>query len=256
MRDLVIVGLGELGRWLGAGALGTGMRVTPVLRNTPLEPVWASVPVETPIVVAVSEDALDDVLAHVPSARHAELVLLQNELFPSRYAHLDAAPAVLVPWLLKKRGLPQIVIRPTPVFGRHAALIAELCTALHVPCEPLPDADALARALADKYTFILSINALGTLHDLTLGTFLHEHPELTRAVAMEAGRLSARLSGTPIDDARSEACVLEGMGAMAQIGARGRTARARVLRALERAQHLGLPMPKLEEIAQSSEPSS
>jgi ketopantoate reductase len=252
MRELIIVGIGELGKLLGAGALRAGVRVTPVTRAQRLEDVLAQVGPDAPVLVSVAEDALDPLLAALKTARRRQIALLQNELFPSRYRAHGLAPSVLVPWILQKRGLPTMVARPSPLFGPLADLFAEIFGALSLPHVRAHDEGELAQALVDKYTFILTINALGVSADRTLGTWLQEDPALVWDVCEDATRLGQALVEAPIDPARARLACDEGMHALAQIPARGRTARERLLRALAHARRLELSLPALARIAQAS----
>ncbi|HEY6876796.1 MAG TPA: hypothetical protein VI299_02210 [Polyangiales bacterium] len=244
MRDLVVYGLGELGQLYGAAALRTGMRVIPITRSVDPHTVLTTVAPDTPIMVAVGEDALPSVL-DVLGPRLAHAILLQNELFPSAWQARGQTPTVLVAWLLKKRGTPLSIARPSPAFGRHAELVEALHAALAIPTERLLDEQALGRAIVEKYAFIVTINALGLLRDRTLGTWLQEDPLRVRALAEEASRLGARLCEVEIDLAHTAQVVAEGMHALGTMSARGRSAEARVARALAHGARLGLDLPAL-----------
>lgn len=256
MRNLVVWGVGELGTWLGGAALRAGLRVTPITRAQKPDEVWAGVPPRTPVLVAVGEDALDGVLRAVPSARALDVVLLQNELFPEAWQQRGVTPTVLVPWFLKKRGQPELVGRPTRVFGAQAKLFGELHDALGVPWLELTDEQALHQALVEKYAFILTINALGLLKDRTLGVWVSEDPMRVEALAREATRLGALRCGASVDEQASVEATFEGMHALKTIAARGRTASERVRRALSHARERGLAMPELERVAREATPSS
>ena len=95
MRDLVVYGVGELGQLYGSGALRAGVRVTPVTRAVPLSEALADLAADVPVLVAVQESALDEVLASLPEARRDAVILLQNDLFPSRDTRI---PTSSVSW--------------------------------------------------------------------------------------------------------------------------------------------------------------
>lgn len=249
MRDLVIIGIGELGKLLGAGALRIGVRVTPVTRAMSLEALLAPIAPGTPILVSVGEDALDAVLTALPAEHRAALVLVQNELFPSIYQAHGITPTVLVPWVLQKPGLPTMVARPSPLYGPGAALFAEIFAAQKLAHVRLQREAELAQALVDKYTFILTINALGVASDRTLGVWLQEDPALVAALCHESALLGQALAEVPVDTARAGEATREGMAALAAVPARGRTAPARLARALGHARRLGLALPALGRIA-------
>jgi len=245
MRDFIVYGLGELGRLYGSAALRAGLRVTPVTRALDPADVFSHVPGETPILVAVGEDALDDVLSAL-GPRGNDAILLQNELFPSSYQKHEVTPTVMVPWVLKKRGVATSVARPTPVFGRHADLVCELHQALDLPVTKLREEAALHQALIEKYAFIITINALGLLRDRTLGMWLQEDPIRVHAIGLEAAQLGAILcEQQDVDLAKCARVVVEGMRALGTTGARGRTAGSRIARALAHGKRIGIALPEL-----------
>lgn len=249
MRDLVVYGLGELGQLYGAAALRAGFRVTPITRASDPTQVLGALSPDVPILVAVGEGALDGVLANLASAHAGSVILLQNELFPSQWRRHGIAPTVFVPWFLKKRGVPLLVARPTPVYGRHAALVHTLHEGLRIPAATLASEQALHQALVDKYAFILTSNVLGLLRDRTLALWLQEDPLRVRALAAEAAELGARLCESDVDRTETVRVVEEGMRALGAMSARGRTAGERLARALEHARRLDLTVPELTRAA-------
>ena len=248
MRELVVYGLGELGQLYGAAALRAGLRVTPITRASDPGAVLAGCSEQLPILIAVGERALPEVLSTIDQARFGNVILLQNELFPSAYRARGPTPTVLVPWVLKKRGLPLIEARTTPVYGRFAALVLELHQALGISAVPLASEGELHRALVEKYAFIVTINALGVLRDRTLLVWLQEDPLRVRALAREATTLGAALCETEVDVDACVQAVGEAMHALGSIGARGRTADERVARALQQGARLGLALPELSQV--------
>lgn len=249
MRDLVIYGVGELGKLLATAALRRGIRVTPITRSQQADAVLGQIAPGTPLLVSVGEDDLPAVLAALPSAHRSQVILLQNELFPELWQRHGLTPSVLVPWVLQKRGMPTQIARTSPLFGPDRALLIELLDALAIPYQPLQDEAALAQALVDKYVFILSINALGLAVDRTLGGWLQEDLAQVWDMFSEASQLGERLVGRPIDHGKAHAAAEEGMRALHQVPARGRTAAQRVRRALAQAQQHGLSLPRLAKIA-------
>ena len=252
MRDMVIYGLGELGRLYGAAALRAGLRVTPIVRGSDPARVLAGLGPDVPVLVAVGEAALDEVLASIPRERARDVILLQNDLFPSRWRAHQLEPTVLVVWLLKKRGTELSVARSSPVYGRHAALMLGLHEVLEAPATMLASASELHQALIAKYAFILGINALGMLRDRTLAGWMQEDPLRVRALTGEAAVLGAALCEDELDRAACDRAVDEALRALGQMSARGRTAAQRVRRALTQAEQLGVAVPELARAARES----
>lgn len=248
MREIVIYGLGELGQLYGAAALRAGLRVTPIIRASDPHAVLTAHSPDVPILVAVGEKALDEVLATLGPERADAVILLQNELFPGQYRKLGKVPTVLVPWLLKKRGMPLLVARETPVFGRFAGLVCELHGALELPAVELASESALQQALVEKYAFIVTINALGLLRDRTLSMWLQEDLARVRELARETATLGAAHCDTPIDPSACVQVVEQAMHALGSMAARGRSARERVERALAEGARLGVALPELARV--------
>jgi ketopantoate reductase len=262
MRELVIIGVGELGTLFGGGALRVGARVTPITRTMSAVEVLRDVAVGTPVLISVGENALPDVLATLPAAHRDAVVLLQNELFPSTYQAHGLTPSVLVPWVLQKRGMPTIVARPSPIYAvaprgpvseGHdlSALFAQIFDALSLAHVRLTNQQELAQALVDKYAFLLTINALGLSTDRTLGMWLQEDAPQVWDICAEATRLGEALVAAPVDAEQARSATQEAMIALAHMPARGRTARERVTRALGHAVRLRLSLPALARIANS-----
>jgi hypothetical protein len=172
-------------------------------------------------------------------------LLLQNELFPPLWQRHQLTPSVMVPWFLKKQGQPLLVARSTPVYGQHAPLIQAWHSAAGLEVELLSSEPALAQALVDKYTFILTINALGLARDISLAEWLTRDPELVATLASELSTLGARLCERPADVAQAVLATRQGVAAMGAIKARGRSAQVRVARALGHAARLGVELPTL-----------
>ena len=248
-RYLVVVGLGQLGRLFATGALARGVRVTPVLRGVDPGAVLAPLP-DVPILLAVGEHDLEPVLRAIAPARRRDAILVQNETFPPDWRPLVPDPTVAVVWLNAKPGRPLQVARSTAVRGRHAALVCALHAPLDVPCRLLDDDAQLARELVAKYALILAVNALGLRSDETVGTWLARDEPLVRRLVADARRLGEARLGDRVDDAdAAEDAALEAMQALATMPARGRTARARVDRALALGRTLGVSLPALAAFA-------
>jgi hypothetical protein len=237
MRDVVVIGVGQLGRLFGGAALACGFRVTPVSRSSVVE-----FPRDAPIVVAVGEAGLADAIARVPVDRRGDVVLVQNELFPEVWRALigDIEPTVVVVWSNVKKGRPVEIGRASAVFGKHAAFVRELHAAIDVPCIELATFDALVDELVAKYAFLLAVNALGLEHSRTVGEWLdadraHVDDVVARFIALAEARTQRKSVG-------AAAKVNEAMHALRAMPAAGRTARERVERAKSTAARLGIAL--------------
>ncbi len=249
---MIVMGLGELGQLYASAALKTGIRVTPLTRTTPVEQALEGLPTQTPLLVAVGEKDLESALQSLPKSRLDSLILLQNELFPAQWERFSKHVTLMIPWLLKKKGEPLLVARSTPVFGQFAPLVEALHIALGFQAEALPDPLALKQAIVDKYAFILSVNALGLVRDLTLAEWLAHDTTYIDALAREAAALGAAQVGMEVRVEQTLSEVRSGLEHMGAMRARGRTAKDRVLRALAHAKHFRISAPAFERAAQAS----
>jgi hypothetical protein len=248
VRDVVVLGVGQLGRMFGGAALASGFRVTPLLRanvETDHEAFTNAAP-DAPVVVAVGEAALADAVARVPSDRHGDLVLLQNELFPDVWRALlgDSEPTVVVVWSNVKKGRPVEIGRATAVFGKHASFVKDVHAALDVPCVELASSAELVDELVAKYAFLLGVNALGLEQSRTVGEWLaadraHVDDVVARFIALAEARAQRKSIGAAEK-------VTEAMHALRAMPAAGRTAHERLERANATAARLGLaPIPPI-----------
>lgn len=249
MSDFVVYGLGELGRFYAGGALRAGYRVTPIRRGDDPAQVVASLPAGTPIVVAVGEADLAQAMAALPRPRLRDTVLLQNELFPADWQQLGVEqPTIAVPWLLCKRGMPLVVARPTPLFGPHAECMAAVHEALQVAHDVLPGARELAAAVVAKYAFILTINSLGLLDNCSVGQWIERDASRVAEVTREAVAVGQAVLGEELDAASVSAEVEAGFRGFPNLPSRGRTAPARLARALQLASAQDVAVPALSAI--------
>ena len=85
--------------------------MTPVRRSDDLTATVASAPT-VPLLIAVGESDLPTVLAAIPPPQRADVILLQNELFPSDWELLTTQLTVAVVWLNRKQNRPAEVARP------------------------------------------------------------------------------------------------------------------------------------------------
>lgn len=245
MDHAVVVGLGQLGRLLGGGALRTGRRVTPVTRATPAEAL-DDVPAGSPVLVCTGEKDMSSAVSSLDEARRDDVCLVQNELFPHvwRAAGLDE-PTVIVFWHMVKPQKPLVVGNPTQVFGKHATIVDELHDALDLPCEVLASEAERDGALVAKYALILAMNALGQAHDTTVGAWLDEDAEMVDVFIDEARALGEALLGHAVDAGTVRELARSELAALRPYPARGRTAAARVAHAHSEARRLDVELPTL-----------
>lgn len=249
LRDaVVIVGIGQMASVLSFGLLRSGRVVVPVTRERRLAQVAEQCPRPALVMVAVGETELEGVLSELPATWRDRVGLLQNELRPRAWArHAITSPTVLSAWFEKKRGMDVRVLRPSPVFGPSAGMVAHALASIGVDAVLGAD-DELLVELAKKNLYILTVNIAGLAVDTTVGALWEEHRALVLELLDELLRLEAARLETPLDPALQRASWTLAVAAAPDRRARGRTARERLDRALSDADRMGLAVPKLREI--------
>ena len=201
MSDVVVVGMGELGRVFADGFARAGHTVHPVIRSTSMASVSAHLPAPSLVLIAVGEADLAHVLETLPSAWRDRAALLQNELRPEVWRKYLVDPTLAVVWFEKKAGRDLKPILNTNLIGPHATLLRDALDALAIPCVVEHGHDALRRALVLKNAYILVTNIAGLTHATTTGGLLHEHGEVFEALARKVILVELALFDASINEA-------------------------------------------------------
>ncbi len=253
MKPAVILwGVGEIGGVLARGFLRLGHPVVPVNRGDDPERVAQAQPAPALVVIAVGEAALPTVLRQIPEVWKDRLLLLQNELLPMHWQQAGLEqPTVISVWFEKKPGKGPLPLLPSPVFGPNAQRVADALSAVGLEARVLDSEQVLLQELVLKNLYILTTNIGGLRYGGTTGACWENHRDFARALAGEILQLQAALTGAALD----EAVLLEKMGqaflADPDHACMGRSAPARLQRALEQADALGLDLPLTREIART-----
>lgn len=248
-QPIVIIGVGEIGGVLARGLLRCGHPLYPITRSQPLRKAADTFPAVEAVLVAVAENDLHDVLEDMPKVWRRKLVLVQNELLPRDWeGHGIQTPTVVSIWFEKKRGFDPRVIIPSPVFGPHAGLVQKALGALAIPAFTAPNAASMQFELVRKNLYILTSNIAGLVLGGTTGELWNKHRGVALQVAGDILKLQAKLVGEelpwePLIHAMGEAFLAD-----PQHLCTGRSAPARLIRALAQAQEFELDLPKLREI--------
>jgi len=252
LRPTVVVGIGEMGSVFSRAFLRAGRTVVPILRDTDVASVAGTLPEPELVLVAVGEADLPDVLDQIPEPWRGRLLLIQNELLPRTWrAHSVDRPTVAPVWFEKKPGRPVTVIVPTPIAGPGAAFTAAALAGLDIPAEVVTDDEILGRLVA-KNLYILTANIAGLAVGGTVGELWAAHRDLAEAVAGEVLAIQRRLAAAPFDEHAALAEMRRAVAADPDHLATGRSAPARLARALRHAERLGAPTPTLRLIRDAS----
>lgn len=251
MNDpVVIIGLGEMGGVFARGFLRLGHPVYPVLRGENPADLAAKIPQPALVLVAVAEGDLQSAISEVPDAWRDSVCLLQNELLPADWQAVGD-PTVISVWFEKKPGVDYKVIIPSPVFGTHAQLVADALGAINIPTKVLGNHEELLFELVLKNLYILTSNIAGLKVGGTVGTLWSDHQPFARDVVADVLGLQKAMTGAQFDAAALTSAMVEAFNGDLDHKCMGRSAPARLARALDQAGKLGISLPTLEKIAQS-----
>ncbi|MGC8697091.1 MAG: hypothetical protein ACP5Q0_01345 [Halothiobacillus sp.] len=257
MSPIILVGVGEIGQVLAAGFLKIGHPVIPVTRAQSLSDVLNVFSQAGALIVAVAEKDLPALLPRIPANWHSRLVLLQNELLPQDWQAAGINhPTVLSIWFEKKPGKLVKELMPSPVWGAKAKLIQMALGAVGLTARIVPNLAAMQHELVLKNVYILTTNIAGLAVGGDVQTLWQMYEPLARAIADEVIALQEKLIDAPLDRPALIAGMLAGFAGDPAHSCKGRTAEARLQRALMLAHQHGLDVPQLAAIAAQAAPSN
>jgi hypothetical protein len=252
-KPVVVVGLGEMGSVFARAFLRLGHPVYPVTRDSRMRKLAKELPDPKLVLLAIGEKDLVPLLETVPRAWSKKLVLLQNELLPKDYRHLSK-PTVISVWFEKKKGQDSKVIIPSPAYGPRAKLLAKALATLDIPVKVVERHRDMLHELVVKNLYILTTNIAGLRTGGTVGQLWSDHQETARSVAEDVIALQEALTETRFDRAQLLAAMVQAFEGDPEHRCMGRSAPARLRRALAHAERLGVATPTLNAIAHEQTP--
>ncbi len=247
---VVVIGIGEMGSVFARGFLRIGHPVYPVTRDTDMRAAARELPAPELVLVAVAENALHEALKILPPAWHDRAALLQNELLPRDWERYGLVrPTVISVWFEKKRGQDVKVLIPSPIHGPHANLLQDCLASLDIPTRVLHDDEELLFELVVKNVYILTTNCAGLISKGSVSNLWDRHRGLAQDVAREVIQIQEYLTGRHLDSERLMNAMLAAFAGDPEHGCTGRSAPARLARALQQAQSAGIETPVLRMIA-------
>jgi hypothetical protein len=250
MSEIVVIGLGQLGRVFAGGLLRAGCSVMPVNRGDDLFTVAHAHPDPALVLVAVAENDLHTVLAAMPGAWRPHVALIQNELLPrdwEKYRYVD--PTVISVWFEKKKGTDAKPLIASPAAGPGAQLLCRALASIDLPCREVGLGDDLLFELVRKNVYILTTNIAGLKTGGTVSQLWAQHEAFARQVANEVMDIQDALTGVTHDRDKLIAGMLEAFEGDPEHGCTGRSAPARLARALTHAAAFNLAVPTLRSLA-------
>jgi ketopantoate reductase len=247
---VVIIGMGEMGGVFARGLLRSGYPVYPFNRGADLAEAARELPAPELVLVAVAENDLHAVLENMPPAWRTRIALLQNELLPRDWEqHGLGQPTVISVWFEKKPGQDARVLIPSPVYGPHADILRASLTSIGIPARVLANAEELLFELVVKNVYIITTNCAGLVTGGSVSELWSQHRELAAAVAREVISIQEYLTGHSFDADDLIRGMLVAFDGDPDHKCMGRSAPARLARALQQADAAGLEVPRLREIA-------
>ncbi|HIJ24735.1 MAG: hypothetical protein HON68_01245 [Gammaproteobacteria bacterium] len=250
-QPVILIGAGEMGGVFARGLLRAGYPVHPVTRDISIQSTAAAIPQPELVLVAVAEGDLQPVLEEIPAAWKDRLVLLQNELLPRDWSHHDLTdPTVISVWFEKKRGMDFKVIIPSPVFGPYAETIARALATLEISTKVLTTPAELLQELVLKNVYILTTNIAGLKTGGNVGELWDQHQPLARTIAYEVIDLQQWLTGETLNREALVDGMVEAFDGDLNHNCMGRSAPARLQRALQLADEAEIELPTMRKISQ------
>jgi len=249
-KPVVVIGIGEIGSVFARGFLKLCYPVVPVTRDMDMSIVATDVAEPELVIVAVGEKDLPATLQQMPNVWRDKLVLLQNELLPRDWQqHGLTNPTVISVWFEKKKGMDAKVVLPSPVFGWFAELIRDALATLDIPAAVVENEAALLFELVLKNLYILTTNIAGLEAGGNVRELWLEHNELACEVAGDVLDIQEYLSGEKINRSALIEGMLRAFDGDPNHGCMGRSAPARLQRAIAIADEAELNVPALRRIS-------
>lgn len=251
-KPIVVIGVGEMGSVFARGLLRLGHPVYPVTRDTDMKKMAKHLADPKLVLVAVGEAALKPILKQIPKPWRKKLALLQNELLPNDYADLKDVTVISV-WFEKKKGQDSKVIIPSSAFGPRAGLLAKALASLDIPVKLIDKPRDMLFELVAKNLYILTSNIAGLRTGGTVSQLWSDNQETARAVAKDVITLQEALTGSRFNNDELIVAMVAAFDGDPEHKCMGRSAPARLTRALEHGAQLGIELPTLEQIAQEQQ---
>lgn len=249
-QPVVIIGLGEMAGVFARGFLKLGHPVYPVLREHDLSQVAVDIPEPALVLLAVGEKDLQAALSDIPEQWKSRLCLLQNELLPRDWEQQGLGqPTVISVWFEKKPGQDFKVLVPSPVFGPKAQIIEQALETLGIPVDVVSDADTLLFELVRKNMYIVTTNVCGLRSGGTVNELWQNHTILMNRVFDDILQIQQQLTGKTFNRDHLLDSVLTAFEGDPEHKCMGRSAPARLQRALDQAREFGITTDQLNSIA-------
>ena len=248
-KPIVIVGMGEMAGVFARGFLRSGYPVYPLTRDMNMQQQATEIMDPALVLLAVAEKDIQSVLKNIPEQWKDRLVLLQNELLPDDWLQHGLEATVISVWFEKKQGQDYKVLIASPVYGDKADIIVDSLASINIEARKLASEDELLFELVVKNVYILATNIAGLKTGGTVSELWSQHQELARAVITEVIELQQKLTKQTFNSEQLIQAMLVAFEGDPEHKCMGRSAPARLERALKLAKQHQLNLPTLQQIA-------
>ncbi len=253
-KPIVVLGIGELGSIFARAFLRNNYPVYPITRVTDVDELSSYIDPEM-ILVCTAEADLQDALKSIPTKWKDRVAMMQNELLPRDWeSHDFINPTVISVWFEKKKGMDSKVLISSPAFGPKAKILADSLALIDIPAHIVANEDELLFELVLKNLYILTTNIAGMAikPGSNVDDLRNNHLALMREVSKDVLALQDRLTGKNFDDKALEQGMIKAFEGDLNHGCMGRSAPARLSRALELAAEFNIEVPALQKIKDSA----
>lgn len=246
-KPVIVIGIGEMSGVFTRALLRSGYPVYPLTRDISIDDMVNTVKDVEMVLVGVGEKDLDPVLEQMPESWKDKVTLLQNELLPHDWEkHHLIDPTVISVWFEKKPGQDFKVLVPSPVMGPKAKIIIAALAQLGIPAWEVSNAEDMLFELVRKNLYILTTNIAGLEVGGDVNSLWHEHRELALKVMDDVLTIQNHLTAQEHDRERLIEAMVEAINGDLSHQCMGRSAPARLQRALEYARTNNLNVNELE----------
>lgn len=249
-KPIIVLGIGELGSVFARAFLKNNYPVYPITRVTDIDELKASIDPEL-ILVCTAEGDLQSALSSIPSDWKDRVAMMQNELLPRDWEkHNFNNPTVVSVWFEKKKGMDSKVLISSPAHGPKAQILTESLALIDIPAHAVANEDELLFELVLKNLYILTTNIAGLAIEpgTNVDDLRNNHLSLMRDVSKDVLTLQTQLTGQFFAEKQLEQGMIKAFEGDLTHGCMGRSAPARLDRALELANEFNLEVPTLQKI--------
>lgn len=249
-NPIVVIGIGEMSGVFTRGLLRAGYPLFPITREMDISEIAQQITQPEMVLVAVGETDLDPVLEQLPETWKNKVALLQNELLPGDWQkHHLIDPTIISVWFEKKKGQDFKVLVPSPIMGPKADILKTALETLTIPSWIVEDDNEMLFELVRKNLYILTTNIAGLEVGGNVDFLWHDNRELALKVMDDVLTIQNHLTGQEYDRERLIEAMVEAINGDLAHNCMGRSAPARLSRALQYAQDNNLQVNELQRIA-------